>query len=68
MCSSESDEYELLKHNLKIYNSYVQLLYLQQKLTVIITEAKTQLFWLAYDRSLQFSIRGASCDLGCSPW
>ena len=23
MCSSESDEYELLKHNLKIYNSYL---------------------------------------------
>ena len=41
---------------------------MQQKLTVIITEAKTQVFWLAYDRCLQFSIRGASCDLGCSPW
>ena len=35
---------------------------------MIITEAKTQVFWLVYDRSLQFSIRGASCDLGCSPW
>ena len=35
---------------------------------MIITEAKTQVFWLAYDRCLQFSIRGASCDLGCSPW
>ena len=23
MCSSENDEYELLKHNLKIYNSYL---------------------------------------------
>ena len=23
MCSSESDEYELLKQNLKIYNSYL---------------------------------------------
>ena len=41
---------------------------MQQKPTVIITEAKTQILWLAYDRWLQFSIRGASCDLGCSPW
>ena len=45
-----------------------QLLYLQQKLTLIIAEAKTQVLWLAYDRWLQFSIHGASCDLGCSPW
>ena len=35
---------------------------------MIIAEAKTQVLWLAYDRWLQFSIRGASCDLGCSPW
>ena len=35
---------------------------------MIITESKTQVLWLAYDGWLQFSIRGVSCDLGCSPW